>query len=78
MSRAGKTGQKKYIKEKIRKTPSSISSLKRSVIIRALLLGAATPDNVIIFRAEKHDGMKVIFWETCDVKFPTAVRDKWS
>lgn len=77
MSRARKIGQKKYIK-KIKKTPSSISSLKRSVVIRALLLGAATLDNIIIFRAEMHDGTKVIFWDTCDVKFPTAVRDKWS
>lgn len=27
---------------------------------------------------EMHDGMKAIFWDCGDVKFPRAVRDKWS
>lgn len=35
-------------------------------------------DTAAVFGTEMHDGIKVIFGDTCDVKFPRAVRDKWS
>lgn len=45
--------------------------------IRALLLQTTMLDNTLIFGEEMSRGIKAIFWDS-DLKFPTAVRDKWS
>lgn len=48
------------------------------LVVRALPLRTATMDTAAVFGTEMHDGIEVIFGDTCDVKFPRAVRDKWS